>query len=132
MKNSKKIKPTDSELEILQILWEKGEASVREVHEVLSVKKDIGYTTALKLMQIMYEKGLLQRDDSSRTHIYKAQVSREETQEQILNKLIDSVFKGSAAKLVMQALGNNKSSKEEIAEIKQYLDELENKQQKNK
>lgn len=119
------IKPTESELEILQILWEKGEASVREVHEILVKNKDVGYTTTLKMMQIMHEKGLVNRDSSARTHIYSANVSRESTQQHLLDRMIANVFNGSAARLVMHALGNHTASAEEIAEIKKYLDNLE-------
>lgn len=121
----KYIKPTESELEILQILWETGEASVRDVHEVLLQSKDAGYTTTLKLMQIMHEKGLVSRDSSARAHIYTANVSRESTQQHLLDKLIAGVFNGSASRLVMQALGSEKASAEEIAEIKKYLENLE-------
>ena len=119
----KNIKPTESELEILQILWEKKECTVREVHEALA-KKDAGYTTTLKLMQIMHEKGLVERDTTSKTHIYKALLNQEKTQQQLVNKMIDNVFNGSAARLVMQALGNQSASKEEIDLIKEYLDKL--------
>ncbi|SMD08673.1 BlaI/MecI/CopY family transcriptional regulator [Pedobacter africanus] len=119
-------KPTESELEILQILWDKGSCTVREVHEVLEKNKDSGYTTTLKLMQIMHEKGLVARDTSSKTHIYRALVNQEKTQQHLVNKMIDNVFNGSAARLVMQALGNHTASKEEIDSIKKYLDELSN------
>jgi len=119
------IKPTESELEILQILWEKGEASVRDVHEILLKTKEAGYTTTLKIMQIMHEKGLVERDSSVRTHIYKANVTRESTQQHLLDRMIANVFNGSAARLVMQVLGSNKASAEEIAEIKKHLDKLE-------
>ena len=103
---SKQIKPTEGELEILNILWEKGSGTVREVFDVLTQSKESGYTTTLKLMQIMHEKGLLDRDDSSRSHIYKAAVNREQTQGQIVKRMIDTVFNGSPMNLVMQALGN--------------------------
>lgn len=99
MSNPKYIKPTESELEILQILWEKGLATVREVHEELAKTKDAGYTTTLKLMQIMNEKGLVRRDDSMRTHIYQAAVNKEKTQKHLLNKMIDSLFGGSPPSL---------------------------------
>lgn len=122
------LKPTESELEILQILWEKGQATVRDVHEILEKNKDAGYTTTLKLMQIMHEKGLVARDTSAKTHIYKALVNQERTQQQLVNKMIDNVFNGSAARLVMQALGNHSASRDEIDSIKKYLDELSNKQ----
>lgn len=120
------IKPTEGEMEILQVLWQQGNCTVREVHEALN-KKDSGYTTTLKLMQIMHEKGLVARDTSAKTHIYKALVNQEKTQQQLVNKMIDNVFNGSAARLVMQALGNQTASKEEIELIKEYLDKLENK-----
>jgi BlaI family penicillinase repressor len=124
MANTKTIKPTESELEILQILWKKGNASVREVHEELLQTKEAGYTTTLKLMQIMHEKGLVKRDDSIKTHIYQAAVSKEKTQKHLLNKMIDSLFGGSPGELVMQALGNHKASAEELEEIQKMLDNL--------
>jgi len=120
-------KPTESELEILQILWEKGDCTVREVHEILEKNKEAGYTTTLKLMQIMHEKGLVSRDTSSKTHIYHALVNQQKTQQQLVNKMIDNVFNGSAARLVMQALGNHTASEDEINSIKKYLDELSKK-----
>jgi predicted transcriptional regulator len=126
MATSKTIKPTESELEILNILWRKGNASVREVHEELLQTKEAGYTTTLKLMQIMHEKGLVKRDDSIKTHIYQAAVSKEKTQKQLLNKMINSVFGGSPGELVMQALGNHKASAEELEEIQKMLDNLKN------
>jgi BlaI family penicillinase repressor len=120
----KYIKPTESELEILQVLWEKGTASVREVHEELAKSKDVGYTTTLKLMQIMFEKGLVKRDATFKTHIYEAQVSRDKTQKHLLNKMIDTLFGGSPTQLVLQALGNHKASDEELEEIQQLLNNL--------
>jgi BlaI family penicillinase repressor len=122
MSTTKVLKPTDSELEILQVLWEKGEATVRDVHEELIETKDCGYTTTLKLMQIMFEKGLVIRDDSSRTHIYQANVSREATQLQLVNKMVNALFSGSHSQLVMQALGSHTPSKQELDEIQQLLD----------
>jgi BlaI family penicillinase repressor len=124
MAESNQIKPTESEVEILRVLWDKGTATVREVHEVLSLHKDSGYTTTLKLMQIMFEKGLVTRDDSSKTHIYKPNVSKENTQQQFVGKMINSLFSGSSTQLVMQALGNNKTSKEELDEIQKLLNQL--------
>jgi BlaI family transcriptional regulator, penicillinase repressor len=124
MATTKTIKPTESELEILQILWKKGNASVREVHEELLLTKEAGYTTTLKLMQIMHEKGLVKRDDSIKTHIYQAAVSKEKTQKHLLNKMIDTLFGGSPGELVMQALGNHKASAEELEEIQKILDNL--------
>ncbi|TDO22082.1 BlaI/MecI/CopY family transcriptional regulator [Pedobacter duraquae] len=124
MTTSSTPKPTESELEILQILWEKGDCTVRDVHEVLERNKNAGYTTTLKLMQIMLEKGLVERDASAKTHIYKAVASQQKTQQHLVNKMIDNVFNGSAARLVMQALGNHQASKDELDAIKKYLDEL--------
>ena len=118
------IKPTESELEILQVLWNKEKATVREVHETLGVFKDAGYTTTLKLMQIMYEKGLVKRDDSSKTHIYEANVSRDNTQKQLVSKMVDSLFGGSTMQMVMQALGNSSPDKEELDKIQQLIDNL--------
>lgn len=121
------IKPTDSELEILQVLWNNGACTVRAVHEEIIKTKDAGYTTTLKLMQIMHEKGLVDRDTSSKTHIYTAKINQDKTEKHLVNKMIDNVFNGSAARLVMQALGNHTASQDEINQIKKYLDELENK-----
>lgn len=120
----KYIKPTESELEILQVLWQKGTASVREVHEELAKSKDVGYTTTLKLMQIMFEKGLVKRDATFKTHIYEAQVSKDKTQKHLLNKMIDTLFGGSPTQLVLQALGNHKASDEELEAIQQLLNNL--------
>jgi BlaI family transcriptional regulator, penicillinase repressor len=122
----KYIKPTESELEILQVLWDRGLASVREVHEELSKSKDAGYTTTLKLMQIMHEKGLVKRDDSVKTHIYQPAVSKEKTQKHLLGKMINTLFGGSTTQLVMQALGNHKASAEELDEIQKLLNNLKN------
>ena len=122
----KYIKPTESELEILQVLWEKKIASVRDVHEELSKTKDAGYTTTLKLMQIMFEKGLVKRDSSLKTHFYQAAGSRERTQKHMLGKMIDTLFGGSPTQLVMQALGNHKASPEELEEIRKMIDNLKN------
>jgi BlaI family penicillinase repressor len=124
---SQTIKPTESELEILNILWDKGPSTVREVHEVLEQNKDAGYTTTLKLMQIMHEKTLLKRDVTNKSHVYTANVSQEKTQGQLLRRMIDTVFNGSASQLVMQALGNSKTNSEELQEIKKYLEEMERK-----
>lgn len=124
MPTIKNIKPTESELEILQVLWQKGQASVRDVHEELLKTKEAGYTTTLKLMQIMHEKGLVKRDDSIKTHIYQAAVSKEKTQKHLLGKMIDTLFGGSPTQLVMQALGNHKASDSELEEIQKLLDNL--------
>jgi BlaI family transcriptional regulator, penicillinase repressor len=124
MVTTKYIKPTESELEILRILWERNTASVREVHEELSKTKEAGYTTTLKLMQIMHEKGLVGRDDSMKTHIYHPEVSREKTQKHLLGKMITTLFRGSPTELVLHALGNHKASPEELEEIQQLLNNL--------
>lgn len=119
-------KPTESELEILQILWQHDSCTVREVNEELSKIKqtEIGYTTTLKLMQLMHEKGLVERDATNRTHIYKALLNQKKTQKSLVNKLINSAFNGSASQLVMQALSDHQSSPEELEAIKKYLDQL--------
>jgi BlaI family penicillinase repressor len=122
--STKTIKPTESELEILQVLWEKDKASVREVHEELLKTKEAGYTTTLKLMQIMYEKGLVSRDDTFKTHIYQPSVSKEKTQQHLLGKMINTVFGGSSTELVLQALGNHKASPAELEEIQRLLNNL--------
>jgi BlaI family transcriptional regulator, penicillinase repressor len=127
MSTTKTIKPTESELEILQILWSKGLATVREVHEDLASTKDVGYTTTLKLMQIMHEKGLVKRDDSMRTHVYQANVNKERTQKHLLGKMIDSLFGGSPTQLVIQALGEHKASPEELEKIQALLNDLKQK-----
>jgi BlaI family transcriptional regulator, penicillinase repressor len=124
MSTTKTIKPTESELEILQILWMKGLATVREVHEGLAATKDVGYTTTLKLMQIMNEKGLVKRDDSMRTHVYQAAVNKEKTQKHLLGKMIDSLFGGSPTQLVIQALGEHKASPDELEKIQALLNDL--------
>jgi BlaI family transcriptional regulator, penicillinase repressor len=120
------IKPTDAELEILTYLWSAGSSTVREVHEHLIATRDIGYTTTLKLMQIMHEKGLLSRTEEGRSHIYTAQVSEETTQQNLLDRFVETAFRGSAARLVMQALGNHKTSAQELDEIRELLNNLEN------
>lgn len=124
MNNHKQIKPTESELEILGILWNKEKATVREVHEILALHKDVGYTTTLKLMQIMYEKGLVTRNDSSKVHVYKPAVNKQMTQQQFVGKIINTLFGGSSAQLVMQALGDHQPNKQEIEQIEQLLKSL--------
>ena len=119
------MKPTDSELRILQVLWDAGSATVREVHDAVAPEKSSGYTTTLKLMQIMTEKGLATRDTSSRTHIYSAIPSEKSIKKSLLDTFIDKTFKGSAATLVMQALGNGNASAEDLKEIKSLIDQLE-------
>lgn len=118
-------KPTDSELEILRILWENGPSTVRFVNEKLNEQKETGYTTTLKLMQIMLDKSLVFRDDENRTHIYQAKIKQEDTQKLLLDKLVSTVFEGSAAKLVMQALGRKKTTAGELEEIKKLIEKIE-------
>jgi BlaI family penicillinase repressor len=118
------MKPTDSELEILHVLWTNGPSTVRQVYDTLSQSRDIGYTTALKLMQIMYEKGLLSRQEDSRSHTYTAAVSEEDTQRNLVDRFVETAFRGSASKLVMQVLGQHKASREELDEIKNLLSDL--------
>ena len=117
--------PTDAELAILQVLWNRGPSTVREVHEILSERRTTGYTTTLKFMQIMAEKGLVRRDESRRTHVYEAEGNQDRTQHQLIRNLLDRAFEGSAKTLIMQALSANKSSAEELAEIRDLLDSLE-------
>jgi BlaI family penicillinase repressor len=123
------IRPTDAELEILQILWNKGEATVREVNDILnaSQQKATGYTTTLKLMQIMFEKGLLVRDDTQRTHIYSAAVREGNIQSALLSRFLQAAYKGSASKLAVHLLGNHATTPDELAEIRAIIEELENK-----
>jgi len=118
-------KPTEAELEILQILWDSGPTTVRFVNDKLNLKKEVGYTTTLKIMQIMTEKNLLARDEENKSHIYSAVYKKDETQKVLLDKFLESTFGGSASKLVLQALGNRKTSKKEIEEIRKFLDEIE-------
>jgi predicted transcriptional regulator len=125
---SKPQKPTEAELAILQVLWQKQKATVREVNEVLNAERPTGYTTTLKLMQIMHEKGFLSREKKGRTHTYRPEVRQEDTQKRMVNRLVDRLFGGSALKLVQQALGGAATSPEEIAEIRRYLDEVEKQQ----
>lgn len=127
MNASLKLKPTESELEILNILWDKGTATVREIHEVLEKQKPSGYTTTLKLMQIMFEKGMLTREAQGKMHIYAAVIKREKAREQLMQKMIDTMFSGSTSQLIMQALGNHNSSQKELDEITAYLSQLKNK-----
>ena len=122
---NKPIKATEKELEILQIVWSKDAVSVKEVHEALGGDDSNGYTTILKMMQIMHEKGLVTRQKRGKLHLYKAVHSLENTRQHLLDKMIETVFQGSASQLVMSALGNSKSSKEELQQIKDYLEKLE-------
>ena len=118
-------RPTDAELSILRVLWRRGPSTVRQVHEALSQDRETGYTTVLKLMQIMNEKGLVERDETERTHIYQTRLTREQTQQQLVNDLVEKAFGGSASQLVMQALAAKPASAYELAQIRRLLDELE-------
>lgn len=128
MGKEKTSKPTESELEVLQILWENGPSSVRVVNEKLNEQREVGYTTSLKIMQIMAEKGLVKRDTSSRTHIYVAAIEEAETKGRLLDQLVDKAFKGSAMKLVMQALDKHQASAEDLDELKALIRKMENDQ----
>lgn len=118
-------RPTDAELAILRVLWEHGPCTVRRVGEVLSARRPTGYTTALKLMQIMTEKGLLARDESQRTHVYRANVSAEEVQHGLVRDLLDRAFAGAADQFVLRVLNAKKVSREELAKIRELLDDIE-------
>jgi predicted transcriptional regulator len=120
-------RPTAAELEILQVLWTRGPSTVREVHDQLNVARPAGYTTVLKLLQLMAEKGLVRRDEKERAHVYKARVPQEQTQSQLVRDLADKVFGGSASRLVMHALSSKRASAGELAEIRRVLDEMEGK-----
>jgi predicted transcriptional regulator len=118
-------RPTDAELAILRVLWERGPSTVRQVHEALSGERPTGYTTALKLMQIMTDKGLLARDESQRTHVYRPTAPAEETQRTLVRDLLDRAFSGAADQLVMRVLGAKAVSAGELARIRELLDEIE-------
>ena len=118
-------RPTDAELEILKVLWRRGPSTVREVFEALSEARGTGYTTVLKLMQIMADKGLVKRDEGERAHRYEAALAEDETQRQLVGDLLRKAFDGSAKNLVLQALSSERASAEELAEIRRMLDELE-------
>ncbi len=116
-------KPTDAELAILRVLWEQGPCTVRQIQQVLDRTRPTGYTTVLKLLQIMTEKGLVRRDESERSHVYRPRWSEDRTQRQLLGDLLDRAFAGSTSRLVMQALSSRKASPEELAAIRKLLDE---------
>ena len=119
-------RPTDAELAILRILWDRGPSTVRQVHERMTPERQPAYTTALKLLQIMTEKGLVERDERDRTHIYRARLSEETTQRQLVRDLVDRAFAGSAGKLVMQVLATKRASAEELKSIRLAIDEARN------
>jgi len=122
MTKQKHVQPTEKELAILAVLWEKGPSTVRQVHEILTQTDRTGYTTTLKLMQIMTEKGLLRRNDAQRTHIYRAKHPQQATQQRLVKNLLEKAFAGSAENLVMQALSAKKISPEELTKIRKLLD----------
>jgi BlaI family transcriptional regulator, penicillinase repressor len=115
-------RPTDAELAILRILWDRGRCTVRQVHDALSRERPAAYTTALKMLQIMTEKGLVRRDDTDRTHIYEPRLTEEQTQRQLVRDLVDRAFGGSASKLVLQALSTRRATAEELGEIRKLIE----------
>ena len=117
--------PTDAELQILSVLWRDGPSTVRDVHEALATVQDTGYTTVLKLMQIMAQKGFVERDETNRSHVYRAAITEEQAQRGLLGQLMDKAFSGSAAQLVMRALSMQPSSAGELDEIRSMIDEME-------
>lgn len=126
--NNSKITPTAAELEILNILWEQQPLMVKDVHAKLSATKDAGYTTTLKIMQNMLGKGLLSREPNGKSHLYCTTFKQEETRGKLLDRFLESTFSGSASSLVMQLLGNKKTSRKELEEIKRIIDQMENEQ----
>jgi predicted transcriptional regulator len=127
MKKEARATPTPSELEILQILWSRGPSTVREIHEVLAKEKDVGYTSALKLLQIMTTKGLVTRSEDQRAHVYAATQPAEKTKQQFAADVLQRVFRGSASQLLQHVLSGRRGSKKEIEEIRRMLDEYERK-----
>jgi BlaI family penicillinase repressor len=125
MKRNKSSKPTEAELAILAVLWQFGSSTVRDIWEHIGARQGTGYTTTLKTMQIMFEKGLLERDARQRSHVYRAAFSEEQTQRQVVGHLLERVFAGSAPKLVMHALAGRKATRAELAEIRKLLDKME-------
>ena len=123
-------KPTDAELEILQLLWQLGPSTVRTVNDRLNQHREVGYTTSLKMMQIMHEKGIVTREEDGRTHVYTAAIAESDTQSVLLQQFVDNAFRGSASKLVLQALGNHEASAAELDEIKALIAQLEQNQPK--
>src|SRR6476660_8458047 len=124
-------KPTDAELAILRILWERGPSTVRQVHELLARDRQAAYTTALKLLQIMTEKGLVERDERDRTHVYRARLGEEQTQRQLVRDLVDRAFGGSSMKRVLQALASKRASAEELRDIRKAIDDAKSKGEKD-
>ena len=129
MPNIPAMKPTDAELEILQVIWLHGPVSVRCVNDELNREKQVGYTTTLKLMQIMMEKGLLKRSEKGRKHIYNVVLKEKEAKSLLLDKFVKTAFGGSAMDLVMQALGNHQTTPDELEELKALIDKIEKENQ---
>jgi predicted transcriptional regulator len=125
MKDRKLPDPTDAELEILQVLWRRGASTVRDVFEALSQVRSLGYTTVLKLLQIMHQKGLVQRDSTAKSHVYSATLGEEETQGRLVGDLLQRAFGGSAVRLVLRALSVQQATPEELANVRQFIDEFE-------
>lgn len=123
--NKKIPKPSDSEMDVLRLLWKRSPLTVREVHEALNSKKEVGYTTTLKMMQRMLDKKLLKRSENERSHVYEPIINEEQTQTELLDRFLDSAFGGSSLKLVLRALGNKSTSKEDLNKIREYLDKIE-------
>lgn len=123
--NMKGVKPSETELEILQILWSEGNSTVKQVNDVMNETKKVGYTTTLKIMQIMFQKGMLKRDESSRSHIYQATVNASSVEDSMIKKLVNGVFGGSTSEMILSALGSQKASKEELVKIKEFIKNME-------
>lgn len=118
-------KPTEAELKVLEVLWKHGPSTVRRVNELISERRETGYTTTLKIMQIMHSKGMLSREEEGRTHIYRPLAGERQTRQQLLDKFLETAFRGSAASMVMQALGNADTTQDELKQIRKLLDQLE-------
>ncbi len=125
--SKQEFRPTEGELEILQILWKNGPCSVKQVNEAMNLRKDVGYTTSLKMLQIMFEKGLVKREATGKIHIYSPAIKEGLVKKNFVKDLIDQVFEGSPMELVVQTLGNYKASAEEISDLKKLIQQLENK-----
>ena len=130
MSKEEKTNPTPSELEILQFLWKHGPSTVKQIHEELEKTKEVRYTTTLKTMQVMFERGMLKREAHGRKHIYQAAIAEEETQDVLLDRFLNKTFRGSALKLVMRALGNYDATQSDLNQLKDYIDQMEKTQKK--
>lgn len=130
MSKEEKTNPTPSELEILQFLWKHGPSTVKQIHAELEKSKEVRYTTTLKTMQVMFERGMLKREAQGRKHIYQAAIAEEETQDVLLDRFLNKTFRGSALKLVMRALGNYDATQSDLNQLKDYIDQMEKTQKK--